>query len=231
MAGMSDTSVPTAALTRKPRGRPRRLSLDQLVNAGIELGLEHLSIGSLAAKLGVRVSTIYTYVDSVDELRRLVTAGLSKTELMKDLGQPWPDIVRRIAGSNFELLSKEPHLLIQIISGALEPRGAFAEVDAFLAQLNRRGFTEEEAFALYRAASWISTGAAMASAIALSWERNGETRRVKLARAFAEASTAEYPHLRKLGASFQDEKTYVDYRFAIEDLIKATADRRGEVFG
>jgi AcrR family transcriptional regulator len=212
---------------RRSIGRPRRLTLRQVVETGAAMGLDTLSLSAVAIRLGVSVGTIYTYVQNRDELVRLVAASLSERAPIDDRGQHWTEIARDHAAHSFELLRDEPALLAHIVAGAIEPDDAFPEMERFVAMLVARGFTPEAAFALYHGSGQIAVGAAVTAAMGYAWNGRGEPRRAKIARAFAETPDA-YPHLRGLGAIFAEDASYFDYRPTLERLLAHVAAERGE---
>jgi AcrR family transcriptional regulator len=213
----------------KVMGRPRRLTLVAVVEAASKIGLEDLSMSALAARLGVGIATIYTYVDSREELLRLVAARRAWRPHLVETNQHWSEVVRSHAAGIFTLFSTEPGLLAQVVSGALGPEEELDEIENFLKLLVARGFTTEAAFTLYRAASQIGIGAAIGSAMALNWQNNGERRRVKLARAFAERDPHEFPHLRQLGEAYVDDGRFNRYEEGLTLLLTQVAAARGEV--
>lgn len=66
----------TAPSTRGPGRRPGpkpRLSRERIIAAAIDLGVEHVTIGAVAAALGAAPAGLYRYIDGRDDL---VAAGL-----------------------------------------------------------------------------------------------------------------------------------------------------------
>jgi AcrR family transcriptional regulator len=218
---MAKASVRAKDRSGKAIGRPRRLTLRAVVEAASKMGLEDLSMSGLAARLGVGIATLYTYVESRDELLRLVA--------VPDTNQHWSEIVRAHAAGIFALFSTDPELLVQVISGALGPEEELDEIENFLKLLVARGFTTEEAYTLYRAASQIGIGGAVGTAMVLNWQNKGERRRVKLARAFAERDPDEFPHLRQLGDAYVDDARFNRYDDVLTLLLTQVAAARGEI--
>ena len=65
--------------TSRGVGRPRRLTLDQLLDTALDMGLAELSMKDLASRLEVGIATLYRYVDNREALIRLAAgrrAGL-----------------------------------------------------------------------------------------------------------------------------------------------------------
>lgn len=77
MPGESDTA------TRRRVGRPAQITRTQVVDAAVKVGLDQMSMVSVAAVLGVKHSTLYNHVANRDELLALTTDRLFETA-------PWP---------------------------------------------------------------------------------------------------------------------------------------------
>ena len=225
---MAKASVRAKDRSGKAIGRPRRLTLRAVVETAAKIGLEDLSLSGLAARLGVGIATLYTYVESRDELLRLVAVHRAWRPHLPDTNQHWSEIVRAHAAGIFALFSTDPELLVQVISGALGPEEELDEIENFLKLLVARGFTTEEAYTLYRAASQIGIGGAIGTAMVLNWQNKGERRRVKLARAFAERDPDEFPHLRQLGDPYVDDARFNRYDDVLTLLLTQVAAARGE---
>lgn len=81
-----DRSTPAAPAART-RGRAKRLTVEEVISAGIELadadGLDALSMRRVAERLGVGAMSLYTYVPGKDEL-----IGLMHDQVMLDTARP-----------------------------------------------------------------------------------------------------------------------------------------------
>lgn len=75
---------PTASV----RGRPRAFNDDDLIRAALELGPDRLSLGDVAAALGVPRSTVYNRVANPEDLGALVLS--SRLESVLDTGWSAP---------------------------------------------------------------------------------------------------------------------------------------------
>jgi AcrR family transcriptional regulator len=199
-----------------------------VVEAGVELGLEKLSLSAVALRLGVSVAAIYTYVANRDELVRLVAAALAQQPPIADRGQHWSEIVRDHAARDFTLLRDEPVLLAHVVSGAIEPDEGFAQLEHFIALLVVRDFTPEAALALHHATGEIAVGAAVRAAMGHAWAARGVSRRDHIARSLAKNPDA-FPQLRRIAATLADDAHYFDYRPTLERLLAHVATERGEV--
>jgi AcrR family transcriptional regulator len=225
---MSKTPAARSETLAKPAGRPRRLTLDAIIEVAEELGLENLSVIAVAARLGVAIGTIYTYVENREELERLVAVRRAWRPQVWDTNQHWSDIVRAHADGMFRVFSNEPGLLSRLATGVVGIEGELPEIENFLSLMVPRGFSAKAAFDVFCAASHIALGAAVGQARSLSWEHKGERRRVKLARALAERDAEAFPYIRGLGEAYFEFSDASHYQREVMLLIKQVASERGE---
>ncbi len=74
------------------RGRPRRISKQQIVEAALEIGLDSFSIQGIADRLGVTAPALYGHVRGRDEIVELVAADLiGRLEVAIDADADWRD--------------------------------------------------------------------------------------------------------------------------------------------
>ncbi|MGF7151273.1 AcrR family transcriptional regulator [Sphingomonas zeicaulis] len=208
-------------------GRPRRLTLDRLLDTAIDMGLAELNMKDLAARLGVGIATVYRYVESREALIRLAAGRRAIRSAPADVGQPWQEIVRDYAASLFSSVGQEPALVI----GFIEARWGIAVelefVDGFLGALAARGFDRDEAMALYRAVTKIVLGAAVAAHHFAALAARDTSQARELAAALAAWDEDELPHLRAAADAYADEAAAVDWRPALETVLDALAVSRG----
>jgi AcrR family transcriptional regulator len=69
-------SMTYAADGQRRRGRPPRISRDDIVDAACELGIENLTMAAVAERLGVTHQSLYGWVRDRDELIDLVSDRL-----------------------------------------------------------------------------------------------------------------------------------------------------------
>jgi AcrR family transcriptional regulator len=156
-------SAQTVSTTRR-RGRPRLLSVERVIEAAVEVveavGVDAMTIESVARKLGVGTMTVYGYVGSRNDLiDKAVASLLSQTpRVAQGRRGPWVEVVvehclavRRWAVANpalFLLSAQRPRLS----DPAAEIYGA--EVDGLV----RSGFTVEDAAVLRHAIGALLLG-------------------------------------------------------------------------
>lgn len=201
-------------------GRPRRLTLDQLLDAAIEAGLNDLNMKELAARLGVGIATLYRYVENRETLIRLATGRQASRQVPPDTGQDWAVLTRAYATTLFSSLGQNPHLLIGFVEGQWGVAVELEFVDAFLGAMTARGFTSDEALHLYRMMGQVVVGAAAAAGHFAALSARGEDQRRELSRALAEWEPDELPHLRAVADRYIDERAACDFLPALEAMLR-----------
>src|SRR5258708_11524452 len=65
----------------KPRGRPRQIDRERIVEAALDVGLESLTMRAVAERLGVHPSALNYHVSGRGELRRAVASSVFRLAL------------------------------------------------------------------------------------------------------------------------------------------------------
>ncbi|WP_245707288.1 TetR/AcrR family transcriptional regulator [Pseudonocardia oroxyli] len=103
---------PPPAPTRGPK---QKLTLDQVVEAGMavaaELGVDELSMRKVAQHLGVGAMSLYTYVPGRDELFELMIDRASADRVMPDRALPWRAQVEFHAQEAWRMYQTHPWLV------------------------------------------------------------------------------------------------------------------------
>jgi len=219
----ADPDIPAA----RQAGRPRRLTLDRLLDTAIELGLADLNMKDLAAHLGVGIATLYRYVENRDALIRLAVGRQATRAAPVDRGQPWRDIVLDYAAALFSSVGEQPSLIIEFVEARWGIAVELEFVDRFLGALQARGFTAAEAMALYRAMAKIILGAAVASCHFGALAARGTSQARELGQALASFDADELPHLRAAADNYADEAAAAAWRPILEAVLDQVAARRG----
>ncbi len=218
---------PDAISPARSAGRPRSLTLDDILDTAIDMGLGGISMTALAAKLGVGTATIYTYVANRDDLVRLAAARHAKRPRLDDLGEHWTDLIRGHAKRMFELCSTEPQLVIQHMQGLLGPDMHVDYLDSMLAALTRRGFTVPEAYRLYSAVNAVVFGAAVRAAYLKAVKAKGHGHEGAVRRILAERALDELTHVRACPDFADDDRAFA-FEDPLERVIASFAEERGE---
>ncbi|WP_157219030.1 TetR/AcrR family transcriptional regulator [Flavisphingomonas formosensis] len=146
----------------RPPGRPRLLTVEQVVETALALGLENFSLKRIADTLGVGLATLYQYVGSRDELlQRTVSLQVERLPIAVDQGQPWWDYVVCYARGLQALLADHPQIASQFVASGFGMEAELRIADRFMRAMAARGFADDQAMRLFRAAGYITVGAAV----------------------------------------------------------------------
>lgn len=214
-------------LPQRSAGRPRSLTLDNVLDAAIDLGLGGISMAAVAARLGVGTATIYNYVASRDDLVRLAAARQAEHFRFDDLGEHWSDVVRGHAKRFFDFCLAEPQLIVQHMQGQIGPEIQVAYLEAFLAALVARGFTVSNAYHLFSAVNTVIIGAVVRQSYVRAMKAVGHGHEGAVRRSLAERGLQELPHLRAC-EDFADEARAFSYEGTLERVIRSFAEELGD---
>ncbi len=225
-AGVAPQRV--TAIAMPPRaGRPRLLTLDQVLDGALAVGLDRFNMGVLAEHLGVGVATLYQYVAGRDDLvRRAVSRQVARLPLPVDTGQPWADYVREYALALQDALVSEPRSIAQFAEGGFGFETEVEMVDGFLAVMVLRGFTLAEAVRIVRHTGFIAFGAAVVIARERANAARGDQTAKAVERAIAR-SPAGLPLMRAAARLYTAETSQLAAEL-LQPFIEQIARQRGE---
>lgn len=153
----------TVETSKRGVGRPRRLTLDVIIDMACEVGIEKLEMGLVAERLNTGVATLYGYVRGRDHLLELVVERLAGRAIVRDQGQSWQNLLREHADVTFALFEKLPHLISHLLDTTPDAReGQY--VQTLLNMLEKRGLDRATAANLYIEINQAVIGAAVSLA-------------------------------------------------------------------
>ncbi|KFG91024.1 Regulatory protein, TetR [Sphingobium herbicidovorans NBRC 16415] len=189
-------------------GRPRRLTLEAIVDAACEVGIAKLEMSLVAERLNTGVATLYGYVRGRDHLLELVAQRLVGQALIKDEGQSWQNILREHATITYRLFRSLPHLITNLM-GKEPEKHSFDYSRAVLALIESRGVPETAAVNAYIEINQVVIGAAISMMRREALENvsiDDEGRRVLLPELLGDYR----PTLERIIAGYQAELTTGD---------------------
>jgi AcrR family transcriptional regulator len=140
-----------AADGQRRRGRPPRISRDDIVDAACELGIENLTMAAVAERLGVTHQSLYGWVQDRDELIDLVSDRLIRRLEIKPPADPadWRDSLRSYANGLRRLAEEMPGFAAAGL-GRFRVTERYVEVnDTVIRILERVGFESVMAQRIY----------------------------------------------------------------------------------
>lgn len=131
--------------TARPRGRPKKVTLEEIADAALVLldaeGLDAVSFRRVAGQLGISHMTLYSYLDSKDDLLdAMVGRALDVPELSNPRGD-WPDSLREVLLEIHAALTARPGIAQLILTQSLDGPWVIGVRDRLLALLKPAGFS------------------------------------------------------------------------------------------
>ena len=152
-------SAPAIAAKRAV-GRPRRLTLDAIVDAACTVGIERLEMCTVAQQLNTGVATLYGYVRGRDHLLELVAERMASRAIADNYGGTWQEVLRGHAALCFAMFSSKPQMIGNLVGGAKSDREV-AYASNVIAMLEKRGLSRDQALDLYVETNQAVIGAAV----------------------------------------------------------------------
>lgn len=218
------TSTETGDKIAPRRGRPRRLSLERIIAAALEIGVEQLSMNKLADALGVARAVLYNYVNSREELVQLVAAQAAHLHSFpKDIGQPWDVYVLKYARALRDYFVGGNYLVTAYAAGNLGPLIQLEGAEIWLSVLTRQGFTGPQALNLQQAIDTVALGSALDWSHARALADAGGSYAARARDAVAKRGEKELPFLSRHVETFARRGDARRYEKAVELLIAGAA--------
>lgn len=208
-------------------GRPARVTPAQIAEAALAIGLDRATIRNVADRLGMSVPGLYHHVRTREDLLAMAAAhSLGELPLPEDVGQPAIEWLRAYARFVFEALVAHPEIVGQVMAGTVSTVRLAQHLEAFIAALERRGFTAAEAYQAYDDLSAATLGAAVAEIGRRAKAAAGHRRLDDLALAAKALGRDEVPHVAALVRSGL-RRTGPD-PFAVVERVLHDIGRQGE---
>ncbi|OYX64454.1 MAG: hypothetical protein B7Y89_02260 [Novosphingobium sp. 32-60-15] len=150
--------LPCAA--KRSVGRPRRLTLDAIVDAACAVGIDRLEMCFVAERLNTGVATLYGYVRGRDHLLELVAERMATRALADTYGGTWQEVLRGHAALCFEMFKSKPEMIGNLIGGEKSDQEVAYAVN-IMTMLENRGLSREDAADLYVETNQAVIGAAV----------------------------------------------------------------------
>ncbi|MFL6159048.1 MAG: TetR/AcrR family transcriptional regulator C-terminal domain-containing protein [Marmoricola sp.] len=211
---MSDQATKPA---KPKRGRPQRISREQIVTAALELGTQDLRMSDVAKALDVGPAALYNHVRDRDELLALVAARiLDETEYDDFEPGPdasWQDWITAFAHATRAAIVANPQLL-QYVRLTSAPTGLRLDrIEHLAAVLDDAGFSTLDVQHAVQHVYTLALGEAWQHALAGGGE---DPQFAEFGRGVTERSD-DLPHLQQMLDARPDPD--VQFGFALEALV------------
>jgi AcrR family transcriptional regulator len=208
------------------RGRPAKLTNEQILDAACAIGLANLTLGGVAKALGVSVAALYHYFKDRDELAEFVAnAVIVDFPLPPDGTGDWFRWAHTFVYSQRALFERFPGLAQVAVQRTIE--AAIPRLEQSVRLALKSGFDERTAWWATRALqefvfSWYNR---VEIRDALS-ERTGEDYQTSFARVVRKFPDGEMPLMRSLAATTEDGSEDERFEFTLRALLAGIAAMR-----
>jgi TetR/AcrR family tetracycline transcriptional repressor len=132
----------------RPRGRPPQIDRNSIVEAGIDVGLEKLTLKRVAAKLGVHPSSIAYHLAGRRELEEAVASAVFEIKMGDKWAPPeggsWQDWIRAFANELRRILLSHTTLVSYFRIAPGPGTASLEQFDTFLGSLRNAGFSSKQ---------------------------------------------------------------------------------------
>jgi AcrR family transcriptional regulator len=219
---------PVAAIATRKAGRPPKISRAAIAAAAHEIGLQDLTLRSVAAHLGVSIPALYHHVRGKDDLLALAAEhALASRSRPTDRGQHWARWLLEWAIHNRLSFVADPGLFEQYLDGGISVDTIVDNQEDVLEVLVRQGFSPREAMSSFQLVTSLALGWAVHDVRERRAAESGRTRLTDLPGILAGRGPGELPNLRRLVAE-GGRPLLPTFRDHVSDLLVGLALRRGD---
>jgi hypothetical protein len=158
-AGDCHADVPPVRCKRAV-GRPRRLTLDAIVDAACAVGIDRLDMCLVAHRLNTAVATLYGYVRGRDHLMQLVADRMASQAMVDTGGGTWQEVLRGHAALCFAMFKAKPEMIGNLVGGEKTADEVTYAMN-IIAMLVKRGLPHAQAYDVYVETNQAVIGAAV----------------------------------------------------------------------
>lgn len=221
---------PSAPKGTRSVGRPPVVSLEEILDAAVEIGLGEVTPRRIAQKLGIGAATLYRHVSGRDELVRLAAFRLALHQRQPEWSPAdslhWSQVVLAYADSLRQVFTDEPHLINELLAGRLGPEAEMVFLEPFLRRLSACSVPVSEGMRLHNAVAMLAIGAA-AGASGVRAAGGTAAAVAAMQRTLNENDPERFSHVRRGLAAYRVDGE-AHWRAALIALLQGFAHERGE---
>lgn len=126
-------------------GRPRTISLEQIVQATVDDGLDTFSMPSVARRVGVAHSALYRYVPDRESLLVSAAESILDAATWPATDQTWDPLLRAIAQTVTSVCDEHPGFARAVLASARMPEVWRERLRPYHQALQSQGFSAGDA--------------------------------------------------------------------------------------
>jgi len=214
-------------------GRPRLLTHAEIIDGALELGLEGLTMKSLAHHLNVGTATLYQYWDSRKELMRAAAVhSLGMLSLPEDTGQPWSEYAYEYAICIQDFLAASPSMVLTNHAREYGYQVQFELAEKFLTVMERHGFSAQSGIRIFNIVGSAAFAGAVEQVRQDDFEAQNETAQQVAERQFGRLEPEKFPLLSQAMEEFTKtphERTRMVLRAAFQGVAQEMGMDSGDI--
>ncbi len=189
------------------------LTRERILQAAVRLadrdGPDAVTLRKIAGELGVHVTSLYNHVPTRDAVTDGIVELLLDEAKLPTTPVPWEEWVRRFVAGVGEIAATHPGAFHALQQRPVQGARASASFEIAMAAFTEAGFSEADAFAAVKAASYL--------ALMIGTERSMVARGDLRATELEELPAESFPLVRSVGSDDGDPE-YV-WSFGVETLV------------
>jgi AcrR family transcriptional regulator len=199
-----------------------------IAEAACSIGLENVTMKTVADHLGVSVPGLYHHVKDKDDLLRLTAEySAARMVLPHDHGQHWAVWLYEWAVYSRDVFVVEPALLKQLLDGAIGADRTADRLDTAMGTLVRQGFSVGDARTVYELIGEVALGAAVGEIREQQATVDGRPSVAEFHRVLAQRDPSELPNLRAMLAE-PPVSAVLRFHGSMLTVLRGVAAERGE---
>lgn len=207
------------------------MTLDQIAEATLALGLDQATVRTVAEALGMSTPGLYHYVRIREDLVDIAAAYTLRLQPLPDpKNNTWRSWLAIHARQIYDTLVTQPAFLSYMISGPAYASARLQQLEQVLEILTGFGFGLEEANVAYVQVISAASGAASYVARDRAVEAAGHTHHTELKQAASELGEGALPLVRRLFSTPIPRGAAV-FESVLNALLDGIALQRGESLG
>jgi AcrR family transcriptional regulator len=157
---------PVETASRGRRGRPRKVAVDEIIDAALRIGLDQVTIGKVADSLGMTAPGIAYHMRTRDDLLALATERAVKTLYPPDqeAAGSFKETIKSFAEGLFAWLRDHPILVMQVAQGRILEENVDRHLERLLGAANPSEIDRDHAIDVISQVTAAVIGAAVVEA-------------------------------------------------------------------
>lgn len=209
-------------------GRRPRFTQQEIEDAALAVldgeGIVGVTVRAVAARLGTGAMTLYTYIDSHDDLPGLaVNAAIRDIDIPTTMGSDWREDVRTIGRAVWSATRRHPNTIPLILARRYRSDRFLDIAEALLRSLARSGRSGHDLLVAFRAVSTLMTAFAQTEIGSALSTGDGARSPDAVIKAFSSLDRERYGLLVEIAGAAETSDPETEFRRSLDALLEGLA--------